>query len=47
MTFLCNRYILKHIYFAQIQTQIPNGICLYGATMKANLDTTLREQKSR
>lgn len=40
MTFLCNRYILKHIYFTQIPTQISNGICFYGATMTANLDTT-------
>lgn len=45
MSLLCDRDVLKQIHYAHIQSHISNGICVYGATERYNLDDILRVQK--
>lgn len=41
----CNIETLKSIYYALIHSHISYGICIYGATIKRNMDKILIQQK--
>lgn len=45
MSFLANPNILKMLYFAHIHSHISYGLCLYGSTKVANLESILKIQK--